>query len=344
MVPNVSVIVPIYNMEKLLTSCLESILGQTLIEIEIILVNDGSKDNSGEIADAYASRDDRIKVIHKKNGGVSSARNAGLAIATGQYIGFVDPDDWISEDMYQKLYDTAAKGNLDIVICHNYNHHIEKGNFEIDSFHIKENTLRNIRRHTLKDDYFSAVWNMIFKKSLIDEINSKFPENFTVWEDGYFVLKAMYFTDRVKYLNEPYYHYRKTYKKQRYINNLFESLLFLQQVREQCVKKWGINVFNEDECIEALFCKRIVLCLEQEMNINRGEIKHKNIKKIINHPSTLKAFSQLKKSRSGYKQIGWPAYIILQFAVFKKNFLIIWINTILNIFRKFKNFYKPLMG
>ena len=338
---SVSIVVPIYNMEKFLPKCLESIINQTLRDIEIILVNDGSKDNSGEIADEYASRDERIKVIHKINEGVSSARNAGIDIASGKYIGFVDPDDWISHDMYQKLYSTASKEELDIVICHNYNHYTETGLVKIDSFNIKENTLRNIRRHTLNDDYFSAVWNMIFKKSMIIEKKCRFPENFTVWEDGYFILKAMYHTERIKYLEEPYYHYQKPYRKRKYIYNLFGSLLHLQILREQCEKKWGSNVFNSDESIEALFCRRIVLCLEQEMNLNSGNNKHTNIKDIIGHPLTQKAFSQLKKNHYGLKQIGWPAFIMLQLSIFQKNFLIIFGNYVLNILRKIKKFYRP---
>ena len=96
----ISVIVPIYNTEKYLAKCLDSLINQTFQSLEIILIDDGSIDNSGKICDEYALNDDRIKVIHKENGGVSSARNAGLDLATGSYIAFVDPDDYIDPDMY----------------------------------------------------------------------------------------------------------------------------------------------------------------------------------------------------------------------------------------------------
>ena len=99
----VSIIVPIYNVEKYLSKCIESILSQTYKNIEIILVDDGSPDNSPQICDEYAKKDDRIIVIHKANGGVSSARNAGIDIATGKYIGFVDPDDYIENNMYELM-------------------------------------------------------------------------------------------------------------------------------------------------------------------------------------------------------------------------------------------------
>lgn len=117
MIPSVSIIVPIYNVEKQLTRCVNSILEQTLTNIEVILVDDGSPDNCGDICDEYEKKDKRIRVIHKKNGGLSSARNAGAKIATGEYIGFVDSDDWIEKEMYQKLYKIGSSTNSDIARC-----------------------------------------------------------------------------------------------------------------------------------------------------------------------------------------------------------------------------------
>ena len=113
----ISIIVPVYNVEQYLDDCLISIINQTYKNIEIILIDDGSTDKSGKICDEYAKKDSRIIVIHKENGGVSSARNAGLRIAKGAYIGFVDPDDWIAEDMYEVLYSNAKKYDADVSVC-----------------------------------------------------------------------------------------------------------------------------------------------------------------------------------------------------------------------------------
>lgn len=113
----ISVIVPVYNVELYLEQCLNSIINQTYKNLEIILVNDGSTDNSGVICDLYANIDNRIIVIHKDNGGVSSARNAGLNVAKGNFIGFVDPDDWIADDMYEKLYLNIQNFNANISVC-----------------------------------------------------------------------------------------------------------------------------------------------------------------------------------------------------------------------------------
>lgn len=115
--PLISVIVPVYNVEKYLTRCVESLLAQTLQEIEIILVDDGSPDASGSMCDAFAARDSRVIVVHKENGGLPSARNAGIARASGEYVGFVDSDDWVSERMFEALYRSAKRLDADVAIC-----------------------------------------------------------------------------------------------------------------------------------------------------------------------------------------------------------------------------------
>lgn len=113
----ISIIVPVYNVEKYLNKCIDSIINQTYKNIEIILVDDGSTDNSGKICDEYLLRDSRIKVIHKNNGGLSSARNEGINISSGEYIGFVDSDDWVEPNMYEEMYKKILYSNADIVDC-----------------------------------------------------------------------------------------------------------------------------------------------------------------------------------------------------------------------------------
>lgn len=113
----ISIIVPVYNVEKYLNKCVDSILNQTFKEFELILVDDGSPDNSGAICDQYAEKDSRVRVIHKENGGLSSARNAGIEVAEGKYIGFIDSDDYIAEDMYELLYNNIIKENADLSVC-----------------------------------------------------------------------------------------------------------------------------------------------------------------------------------------------------------------------------------
>ena len=113
----VSIIVPVYNVEKYLECCLESLINQTLKDIEIICVNDGSTDNSGKILENYAAKDNRIKVIHQVNGGQAAARNNGLNAVNGKYINFIDSDDWVDLDFIEKLYDAAERNSADIAVA-----------------------------------------------------------------------------------------------------------------------------------------------------------------------------------------------------------------------------------
>ena len=115
--PKISIIVPVYNVEQYINRCIDSLLGQTLKDIEIILVDDGSPDQCPQICDEYARKDSRIKVIHKKNNGLGYARNSGLELATGEYIAFVDSDDYVNINMYEKLYNETINNNFDIVYC-----------------------------------------------------------------------------------------------------------------------------------------------------------------------------------------------------------------------------------
>ena len=126
MKPLISIIVPIYNVEKYLSRCINSVLSQTFPDFELLLIDDGSTDKSGYICDGYAQKDSRIKVFHIENGGVSAARNYGLDNARGEWITFVDADDWIDKDMYYKLYNEAILSEADIVICDFYIYYNQK--------------------------------------------------------------------------------------------------------------------------------------------------------------------------------------------------------------------------
>ena len=169
--PLISVIVPIYKVEKYLRKCVDSILRQTFANLEIILVNDGSPDECAEICNEYQKTDCRIKVIHKSNGGLSSARNAGLDIAKGDYIGFVDSDDWIEPEMYQKLIETAMNSEADVVQC-GYKVVTEEGNLVREYISEREDFFGG---NEIADAFFKTTkigdvaWNKLYKASIWDE-------------------------------------------------------------------------------------------------------------------------------------------------------------------------------
>lgn len=165
----ISVIVPIYKVEKYLDKCIASIIGQKYRELEIILVDDGSPDSCGEICDRYSAIDSRIKVFHQKNGGVSDARNTGIMQATGKYLSFVDGDDYIEPDMIEILYNNLTDNNADISIC-NYHTLGEKTGAEHKEITISEGVWD---RQTFWENYYSknqyycvVLWNKLFKREL----------------------------------------------------------------------------------------------------------------------------------------------------------------------------------
>ena len=202
----ISIIVPVYNQELRLDSCILSILEQTYSNLEIILVDDGSTDKSGEICDKYAESDERVVVIHTKNNGLSCARNTGLQHATGQYIAFVDSDDWIEPEMYSVLLEACVQNRVKISCCGRFD--IDKnGNRtvgkhpEVKRIVSKEEMLSIIFRAKECD---SAVWDKIYERSLWDEI--RFPEG-QYYEDVAVMYRIIDNVDKVVLISTPFYNY-----------------------------------------------------------------------------------------------------------------------------------------
>lgn len=183
----VSIIVPIYNVEKYLNKCIDSILNQTYKNLEIILVDDNSPDNCPKICDEYAKQDTRIKVIHKENGGLSSARNAGLDICTGEYIAFVDSDDYVEKDYILDLYKTIKDSNADISVC-GFNKIDLYTNKIIGVYQDKKFLYDDTTKFEFlfRDDHVTSVvaWNKLYRKEIFN--NLKYPEGH-IHEDEYIV-------------------------------------------------------------------------------------------------------------------------------------------------------------
>ena len=216
----ISVIVPVYNSEKYLKKCIESILDQTYENIEIILVDDGSTDKSSAICDEYANKDLRISVIHKENGGLSSARNAGLKASCGELIGFVDSDDYIEPTMYEKLKENMDKYGSDIAVCQFYQSYKILTDL-VDGLDKEEVYEGKDKFSNLENDnYFMTVvaWNKLYKKDLFKSI--KYPEG-RLFEDSYIICDILTKAKKVSYINEPLYYY--TIRKSGMGNNITEQ-------------------------------------------------------------------------------------------------------------------------
>lgn len=200
----ISVIVPVYNVEKYLDKCLTSLVNQTLKDIEIIVVNDGTKDNSQDIIDRYAKKYKNIIVIKKENGGLSSARNDGIEKATGEYIGFVDSDDYIEYDMYEKMYQKAKTNDYDVVVCDLKYIYDDR---EVDAFsNINNDLLTKEEVKTCFLNIYPSVWNKIYKKELIKDNNILFKKG--VWfEDVEFTYRLLPYINSIGVVKEKFYNY-----------------------------------------------------------------------------------------------------------------------------------------
>lgn len=242
----VSIIVPVYNTGEYLYKCLDSIVNQNLQEIELILIDDGSTDNSGKICDFYSKKDKRVCVIHKKNEGVSIARNVGIQVAKGEYIGFVDSDDWIEKEMYQELYYYAKETGADIVMCDACT--VYDGNKkEADTISsLNESVLLNKKEITplnLREIAGSAC-RCIYKKELLEVHAVQFPIGLPLSEDRIFNLKSMGNSEKFYYLKKAYYnrYVRTGSAVNKYYPNLLEiTNQYRREVLNVIEKLWGTD-------------------------------------------------------------------------------------------------------
>lgn len=203
----VSVIVPVYNTGKYISKCLESLTNQTLKDIEIICVNDGSTDNSLEILKAFADKDERIKIITQENKKQGAARNCGLQIATGEYIGYIDSDDWVDLNYFENLYNAAQKHNSDIAFCTV----VRTGGLKTTKKRehiICEHVATSLQEKFDNSNVFTnpCPTNKIYKKTLLKDNNIVYPEDI-YYEDKIFVTKAVYYANSIVSVPETYYYY-----------------------------------------------------------------------------------------------------------------------------------------
>lgn len=276
----ISIIVPVYKVEEYLDRCIKSIINQTYNNLEIILVNDGSPDNCGNICANYALEDSRIKVIHKENGGLSDARNAGIEAATGDYLGFVDSDDYIHPQMYEILYNKLIVSEADISICK----YIATTKQDIDTAipenHIQSYTNREALNElfTFKGPDFVIAWNKLYRKDLFSQI--RYPKG-KIREDEFTTYKLLYLAKKIVYSDATLYYYfqspnsimrKKSFKKESdYAEAMEERLLFFKNetlteeyqlaLRRYCL--WLLSVYpsaknqNTDLNIKSLLQDRL---------------------------------------------------------------------------------------
>lgn len=231
--PSVSIICPVYQAEAYLRRCVDSILAQRFTDFELLLVDDGSRDTSGAICDEYAQKDSRVRVLHKENGGVCSARNRGIDEAQGEYTIHADPDDWVEPDFLEELYRAAKASDADMVLCDFFQ------NVGNEQYYIKQEP-SGLDHQTLLNDLFNGLhgscWNKLVRRASYQERNLRFPENLTIWEDLYFNATLCMEEIKIAYVAKALYHYDFS------INA--NSLVRMGNQRTVDSQKWVIDSFE----------------------------------------------------------------------------------------------------
>lgn len=279
-----SIIVPVYNVEKYLKKCINSILNQTYINYELILVDDGSKDSSGKICDEYEKKDKRIKVVHKKNDGLSDARNKGLEIAIGDYIMFIDSDDYIDDNLFlDKLFNIISKRKSDIVIYGVKKEYESTGKFS-NGIEIKSNVNESIIEYLVETNYYKAsANNKVIKRDIIVKNKIKFPIGKLSEDIEWCSLILKYADlDRINYLNEQPYIYVQhsgSITKNVGIKNINDIFELIKNNCYENAKKYKEKIINN--------------YLAYEYSVLIGLINTKNCKNVVS--------KKLKKEIFEYK-------------------------------------------
>ena len=248
--PKVSIIVPVYNGEKVISKCINSVLNQEYKDWELILVNDGSKDNTAVILDEYALHDDRIRVIHKPNGGVSSTRNRGLSEAKGDYIQFMDADDWLTEDSTKVLVRTIEEGGADMAVADFYR---VVGDLVSRKGSILSNDVLTVKEYaewmkeSPADYYYGVLWNKLYKRSVIEQYKLRMDESVSLCEDYLFNLEYLLHCEKVAPVQIPVYYYLKTEGSLVASNLNLKKIVNMKTSVFDYYDKFYRSVFNEEE-------------------------------------------------------------------------------------------------
>ena len=292
----ISVIVPVYNVEKYLDQCIDSIVNQTFKNLEIILIDDGSTDASSSICDTWATKDNRIVVIHKENGGVSSARNLGLERATGDFIGFIDSDDYIENDFYEFLMNNLNEYDADISRCI-YRYAYDDGHYKASDELNQDVVIFEDNISILNDLHNSGhksvvLWNKLYKASVIN--NVRFDESLKVGEDVVFNYYAFKNANRMVCWDIPKYNYRMRESSSRYYDkynyNAFQSMS---------------KIIEDKDCPTLLYYKCFVfssMAIHDAIKNDDGDVFQTVRRKLIENKAEIKvSFKILKKSKEYVK-------------------------------------------
>jgi len=314
----ISVIIPVYNADKFLKRCVTSLLSQTLASCEFIFVNDGSTDSSRSILEDFQKKDVRIRLIHQENKGVSEARNAGLQIAHGTYIGFVDADDYVENNFFDTLYQTAEKFQLDITVCNYFStqdgtNFTSKAPFEEHSVYESETIKKDIIPYFISHENINSIWNKLYRTSLVLSHHIVFPKGVALGEDGWFNSFCFAKATKVYFLSYAGYHYIDVSGSA--TRNLAGKNYF-QRIEQEFLNDYSHlqNDYLDVRKIEQLkaykYGTKVVSLLHEYYNpINKLEVATRNklVLELLKSKTTVKIFKHYYKSvflqKSRYERI-----------------------------------------
>ena len=323
----ISIIVPVYNAEKTIKKCIDSILIQTYTNFELILINDGSKDNSLNILKKYENLDKRVIVISQENSGVSVTRNNGISVAKGDYIAFVDSDDYIAENALEILANEIEKNNkLDIVISGFY---IVKNDTYKYLNTILENKIFNNLDFLLNEKLFkfiSTPWGKIYKREIIKDNNIKFDKNLSLGEDTIFVLEYLKYIKNVKFINEGLFFINETEGSLSRRNRLdiFENIMIIYDKAKEVLQYRNEYEFNK---VAPFYVRNIKICVNTAIAFKWETKEYKELCDKIRKMEDFKSIDLRKVHLNKFDKI--------IFKLLKNNFIYL-----LKIFLKFKNIIK----
>lgn len=297
----VSIIIPIYNSQKYIPRCIESIINQTYKNIEIICIDDGSIDSSLNLIQNYANKDNRIKIYTQSNSGPSVARNYGLNVATGDYIMFVDSDDYIHHNMVELLISSISRNNT-MVLCNN----IEIYNNKSEDRKLFENLNKDLNKNLVIEEIAKGkaglVCGKLFNKSIVDKFNIRFKKDITMCEDQIFFLNIAMNCEEFIHIPKSLYYYDRCNENSitiKYNSNAMDNQLKVLTYIEKLLAQSNLKESKINEIVDRRFIESINFCINNEVlnsNLMNSKQKIKNIEKIINNKKFNSKITNIKPS------------------------------------------------
>ncbi|MGL4345381.1 MAG: glycosyltransferase family 2 protein [Cellulosilyticaceae bacterium] len=306
----ISIIIPAYNVVQYIERCLESILRQTYKALEIIIVNDGSTDATAVICEAYAKKDERIRLIHQKNQGVAVARNTGIALATGSFIGFVDPDDWVEPQMYEALYTCLKQSPYPVCMCSYYKDSKKGSTPQLFPFNKKSLSRYEVIEEVISpmigiDDLLpkytyimGCVWRCLYRKDFLDQYDLRFQKGITIMEDLVFNVGVLLRAEGICIEEGIWYHYvqNKSSVLHSYNEKMWQDQMRVHDLLEQMLREAGLGEYMRNR-LDMRYISMTFSAIYNEINRSSKKSMSEKLKNVVDICSEEKFKATLERAK-----------------------------------------------